>query len=728
MSVQKTAAAKTPYLQFLSILFIKKRNSAHPRSSNLFILTEKPNVSLDFAKALSCTKNGNLYSNKDFVISNCVGHLFKLEEPLHYTKDFLPVIPQKFEYKINETRKSQSLFILSLLKKYKFDEILIATDADREGEIIARECLLMAGLTDFSRIKRFWVSQALTKDVILEGIKSARPLSEYNLLSAQGFSRQHADWLCGMNFSRYMTKNANTKLTVGRVQTAILNAIYERCTEIKNFKTEKYFEIYGTFEPTRVGSTAIQCKGLYFENEINKFPTDKSELKELENLPAKLKSQTEEEKSIFPPELYNLNSLQKDAFKYFEYSAQETLDIIQELYEKLKCVSYPRTPSKVMGSENVELCKQIFETLSKNYPKFQQLFPEENFSLSNTRCFNDKKLEAHHAIIPLNILPEVATEKQKNVYNLILERFFKAFLPEEKYLKQTIILTVNEKTFKISGRKILSPGFKKYENLFSKSQTENQNETEADLQNLSKIDFNSLKLSKIESKEKWTKPPKYFNEASILSFMENPKQNRHVSVEENQKLVGLGTPATRHSFIPKLLKLGYIEIEKKNFLTTKLGENLLSALKSSPLKSVTDIEETTKWEERLSENPQKFETEMKNFVLESVSKNMNLNSADFSQNEILCPICKRPIKESEKSFFCTGYKEGCKFQSLWKETRGTKFSKSDIKSLCEGKKSSLKKCLKKDGSQTYECRFFLNPEKNFSLEPIFEPTRVGRKK
>ena len=690
----------------------------------MLIIAEKPNVAEEFASALSCRKTGGIYSGGDITIASGKGHLFSLEEPKHYTSEYLPVIPDRFGYRTNPKTTEITKIVVSLLKKHRKDEILIATDADREGEVIARECLIMAGITNFSRIKRFWVSQALTAEVIKDGIRNARPLAEYNTLSAQGFARQHADWLVGMNFSRYISRAANKKLPVGRVQTAILSAISERCDAIRNFKSQKYFEHYGIFRPTRVGSSNAGCAGIYFENSTTKFPDDSRsrKLKECVGRKAVLKEKKEEEKSVEPPQLYNLNSAQKDAFRFFGYSADETLSIIQSLYDDLKCVSYPRTPSKVMGSGNTGLCRDVFDELCKAYPKYRQLAASEDFSASNKRCFNDKKLEAHHALIPLKALPENAGEKQMNVYTLILERFMAAFLPEAKYIQQVYILETEGKTFRISGRKTTEPGWKKFSDILSDRHVSVQSEeTENEAQCLDGIDWNSLVLSEIETKEKWTKPPKYFNEASILSFMENPKPDRHVSVhdEQNERLVGLGTPATRHTFIPKLTANGYIEVQNKNFICTKLGETLLAALRNSALKQVADISATTQWEKDLAENPEIFEKKMKDFVRQAVSTEIKIDRSGITADEIKCPVCGKPVRESQKSWFCTGYKDGCKFKSLWKETRGAKFTKSDIKALCEGKKTSLKKCTKKDGGN-YECRFILNKENSWELEPVFE--------
>ena len=221
----------------------------------MLILTEKPSVAKDFAKALGCSFSSaeKCFKSADgsIIITNCVGHLFQLNEPAAYNSDFkswkkLPVIPDQFHYHVTPELKDAAKIVVGLLKAHKNDEILIATDADREGEIIARECLKAAGISDFSRIKRFWVSQALTTPVIKDGITKAKALGNYDHLADQGFSRQHSDWLVGINGTRFITNKAGTLFTVGRVQTAVLSAIDERCRNIKNFVPEKYLRFTGS--------------------------------------------------------------------------------------------------------------------------------------------------------------------------------------------------------------------------------------------------------------------------------------------------------------------------------------------------------------------------------------------------------------------------------------------------------------------------------------------------
>lgn len=696
----------------------------------MLILTEKPSVAKEFSSALNCAFSKGAYRNSNTVITNCIGHLFKEETPGHYSSDF-PVIPDHWDYRLPEDERlaAQAKFVVTLLKSHSSDTIIIATDADREGEIIARECLMQAGIADFSKIKRFWVSQALTKEVILDGLKNAGPLSDYDILAQQGFARQHADWLVGMNFCRYISDAAKTKLTVGRVQTAILSAVEQRCEAIRNFKSRKYFEHFGIFRPARSGSS-VSCKGIYFISDGNtEFPDNSAEvkLKSLIGNPVKLLSKTSERKILNPPPLYNLNEAQKDAFKFFGYSAEKTLRIIQSLYEDLKCVSYPRTPSKVMGRRNIELCKKIADVLTpvqkdSDGNTVSKLRDFMNISIENKRCFNDEKLEAHHALIPLKNLPAQADEEQKNVYCLISERFFQAFLPALEYEKQTFILDVNGCKFKAEEKKNIDGGWKKlsaeWNFLTAKMPKEQDEDSDGNEQVLEDIDWNNVTLCEIETKEKWTKPPAYFNEASILSFMENPKENRHVPVkDENQhkKLAGLGTAATRHTFIPLLLKRNYIAFDKKNIICTDLGSLLLKTVRSSSISALGDIELTTDWEQRLNDNPALYLSEIKNYVRNAVSKKIQIE-VPVSSSGIFCPVCGCEVRRGKSNWYCTGYKNGCAF-TVWESVAGAALTEKDVLKLCSGGRTGIKHCQNKSGKK-FDCHFAL--DENGKIKFVFQ--------
>ena len=417
-----------------------------------------------------------------------------------------------------------------------------------------------------------------------------------------------------MNFTRFMTNMSGVLLTAGRVQTAILSAINTRCKSIADFKSEKYYEHFGNF----FDNNGNECIGIFLdETENTSFPNPLEKLNYLSGKRASLISNKTEEKRINPPLLYNLNDLQKEAFRLYGYSAEKTLQIVQKLYEEYKCVSYPRTPSKVMGEDNLQLCIKTAIKLSTKYIEYLGIFSKGDYSSSNKRVFDDSKLEAHHAIIPLEPLPYNTSIEEQSIYFLILERFFLAFGPAHVYEKQTVFLDVNGSRFKIIGRKIIDNGWKTFVTINTPEEKENI----LDSQVLSEIDWNNLNLNTITTVPKNTKAPKYFNEASILAFMENPK-----SIETEGKLVGLGTAATRHTFIPKLLKSKYIEFNKKDIVITELGKAFLEGLTKSPAKLLADISQTTKWEEQLKENPELFLENIKEYIRNSVSTPINLKS------------------------------------------------------------------------------------------------------
>ena len=613
----------------------------------MLIITEKPSVAKDFASALSCKYCKGVYKNASTVIAHCKGHLFRLEPPEHYGSNF-PYIPEKWDYTLPEDTSVTMLskLVVSQIKEHRDDDIVIATDADREGEIIARECLMKAGIKDFSRIRRFWVSQALTPDVIKEGLRTAKPLSQYNLLASQGFARQRSDWLVGMNFCRYLTEAAKTRLTVGRVQTAILSAIEQRCESIRNFQSERYYEYYGNFKNPESQSA---CTGIYFEEERTGFPDKTKEpgLRSCAGKKAQLIDSKIEKKTKNPPQLYNLNALQKDAYKCYGYTAERTLAIVQKLYEERKCMSYPRTPSRVMGSGNVELVRKVARELCAGNPVLDKIFQSMDISLANKRCFNDAKLEAHHALIPLTPIAEEATTEERNIFDLVLKRFLLAFLPPCEYEKKTYVLDVCSKKFRISGKTIIKDGWKGFEPEMNikKEVNGSDEDTEDEMQLLQEIDWTNLFLTDIETREKWTKPPAYFNEASILSFMENPKK---IDSSENLKLAGLGTAATRHTFIPLLIKRGYIDIEKKNFVCTELGSALLKAVRSSSIKDLADISTTTDWEQRLTDAPDKYMEAISRFVRNAVSEKISIAvPVPVKKDSVICPVCGKEIRKGK---------------------------------------------------------------------------------
>lgn len=578
------------------------------------IITEKSSVAKDFANALECKWSAKrrtyLNQSEQTEIAYCVGHLFSLKEPELYDSTFkswsvLPVIPKNFEYRVNESVKPVARQIMSLLQEYKDDMIVIATDADREGELIARECLSMAGITDTSKIVRFWESQALTKSVVLAGLKNAKPISMYDSLAESGYARQAADWLVGINFSRLMSNKTRKTVSVGRVQTAVLAEIARRDKKISEFMPETYYEYFAEFN----GDKNLTGVLLNIKDGGTRFSDDSlySELKKLSGKEAEVSADGNDRKTVPPPQLYNIADLQKDAFKKYGLSPEKTLSIVQNLYEVHKCVSYPRTPSKVMGTKNVELVQSLYKNFSTSCAEYNDLIPcKEKITKENKRIFDDKKLESHHALIPLDFLSADATVEEKHVYEMILNRFMCAAAPDFIYDEQNVLATSEGCLFALKGRKVIQKGWKGF-------CTDEKREDGSDGMNSPIPDIQHLQITNIVKKDKRTKAPKHYNDASILGFMENPK-----SEEQEKSLCGIGTQATRHTFIPKLKARKYIENDGKNIKVTEAGREVLNMLYDSPLRDLTDAGKTTEWEEKLAASPSEFLWEIKSYIKESV--------------------------------------------------------------------------------------------------------------
>ena len=685
----------------------------------MLIIAEKPNVAESFALALSVPfdQSKKCYTNGEIVITHCRGHLFELVKPEEYDPKYkrwsfenLPIIPTQFRYNMIESTARQTRIVLSLLQKHKNDKIIIATDADREGEVIARIVFSQAGLTNISNCYRFWVSQALTTPVILDGLKKIKPWSEYNTLAQQGFARQHADWLVGMNLSPYATLIAGRQTTfpVGRVQTAILAAIAQRNNEIKNFVAKPYYQCVAHLKD-KDGNT---LDALLLNPTINKtyFPEVNSYIETAKNYGQKNKaiqiSTTTTRRKMQPPQLLSLTALQKKAAKLWNYSASTTLEIAQKLYDEYKCMSYPRTPSSVLGDDDVELFKDKFNLLKSSFSQ-SNLCDVRLITVENKHIFNSKKLDSHHALIPLDHLPTKANDKEKNIYNLVTWHFFVCCMNDCIYDETKLSVLNGVYNYIATLKKIVEPGWKAAAEITVEKHPSTDMETEdRDNDELKNFDETSASLQSTEIVKKFTTPKKEFTETSLLAFMENP------TMENSEgKLVGLGTPATRASILEALLDHEYVTIEKKKYFATSKGHFLLRLLFKNPLTAkIAGINNTTEWEKQLDADPHAFERSITSFVTEAVSSPPEVEI--YEKDTIgKCPLCGKRIQESKSSYYCVGYKDDpkCGF-TIWKTICGANISISDARQLLEGKSTNLKKLKSKEGKE-FSARLKLEGEK-----------------
>lgn len=699
----------------------------------MLILAEKPNVAESFALALSIPfdQKTKCYTNGQTVITNCRGHLFELIKPSDYDPKYkrwafenLPIIPSQFRYNMIESTAKQTRLVLSLLQKHKHDKIIIATDADREGEVIARIVFAQAGLNDISNCYRFWVSQALTTPVILDGLQKVKPWAEYNTLAQQGFARQHADWLVGMNLSPYATLIAGKQTTfpVGRVQTAILAAIAQRNNEIKNFVAKPYYQCVAHLQDQdgnkldallinpQTSKTHFLSLDNYIENAKNYGQQNKT---------IKLSSTTNRRK-MQPPQLLSLTALQKKAAKLWNYSAATTLEIAQKLYDEYKCMSYPRTPSSVLGDDDVELFKEKFNLLKSSFPQ-SNLCDTRLITVENKHIFNSKKLDSHHALIPLDHLPSKANEKEKNIYNLVTWHFFVSCMNDCIYDETKLSIQNGEYNYTATLKKIVEPGWKAAAEItVEKHRSADEETEEGDSDELKNFDETSAALKSTEIVKKFTTPKKEFTETSLLAFMENPTMEN-----SDGKLVGLGTPATRASILEALLDHEYVTIEKKKYFATSKGHFLLKLLFKSPLTAkIAGINNTTEWEKQLDADPKAFERSITSFVSEAVASPPEIEL--FEKDAIgICPLCGKKVQESKSSYYCTGYKADpkCAF-TIWKTICGANVSVSDARLLLEGKLTGMKKMKSKEGKE-FSARLKLDGAK-IAFE--FDKKKQGGKK
>lgn len=657
----------------------------------MLVITEKPSVAESFSQALSAVKKGGYYesSDKSIVITYCAGHLYQQAKANYYlpdedkkwTLDKLPIIPNQTKYLPGEGHQKQISIVNRLLFQHQKDKIIIATDADREGELIARITLKESCVNlSAADIWRFWSSQALTPDVIKEEMNKIKPWKEYEGLALQGYARQKADWLVGMNLTMLLSiLNANQLFPVGRVQTAILAAIRQRNEEIKNFRPQPYtvLEItvkdkYGTKLKAELINPDTKKKEFnpdseYVQRAIERFK--KNPHFETQVTITKRKSK--------PPKLLSLTEISKVAADKLNLTAAQTLEIIQKLYEEYKCVSYPRTPSQVMGDDDVDLYLKKFNKLKMTSP-FSKYSNPENIKAENKHIFDSKKLEAHHALIPLDFIPEKASPAERQVYSLIANRFYIACMDDHEYEEAKYFL--KDGNFYYSGTVNITtvPGW---------------SVIQRDPDEISKkLDINSIELDSFRKLNKMTEPKKQFTESSLLAFMKNPKGE-----ENDVKLAGLGTEATRAAIITKLQTDNYVEKRNKAFYVTSKGEHLLTMLsKSDNLKKVSDVHQTTEWEEKLSRAPHEFVNETKEYIRSVFKEN---HEADVFKGEIVgtCPSCKEGCMSSAKySYICDN--EDCKFK-INKSLCNSLINEYEMKLLLSGKTTRIKAFKKKNGDK-----------------------------
>ena len=657
------------------------------------VIAEKPSVAKSIADVLGALdRQDGYFEGGGYLVSWCVGHLIELAEPESYgdqwkkwTFESLPVNPEHWQYEIKEDTKEQYDVLYSLLHDSRVDEVVCATDAGREGELIFRLVYEQAGCS--KPMKRLWIS-SMEESAIREGFENLKPGSDYDHLYHSALCRQEADWLVGINGTRLFTVLYGGKvLKVGRVQTPTLAMLVEREAKIMNFKKEQYFMAH------------ILCGGV---DAVTERIDSKTEAENVAgaclNGQALVTSVVKEEKTVAPPKLYDLTTLQRDANRLFGFTAKQTLEYMQSLYEKKLC-TYPRTDSQYLSDDMEQTAGNVIEAI------FDSILFEENrmFNPDIKRVLNSKKVTDHHAIIPtmeiakadLAALPET----ERKILSLVANRLLCA--TGEKHLYETVKaeLSCGGYTFAASGKSVLKNGWKDFEDAFKRSfkTTEEKEQEDKKLPELSKgqtFDGVQTKIS-----EHYTTPPKHFTEDSLLSAMERAG-NEDMSDDVERK--GLGTPATRADIIEKLVKDGFVKREKKQMIPTEDGMKLITVLPDV----VKSPKLTADWENALT-LVAKGEMEREDFMADIETMVSDLihtyhevsdeQKKMFAQEQKVlgkCPNCGGDVVKGKYGAFCKN-KCGMNVSRIM----GVALSDEQVESLLAEKKTLLKGLTSKAGKK-----------------------------
>ncbi|MGH0860362.1 DNA topoisomerase III [Bacillus pacificus] len=618
------------------------------------VIAEKPSVARDIAKVLKCTKKGNGFLEGDkYIVTWALGHLVTLADPEAYDNKYktwnledLPMLPERMKLVVIKQTGKQFNAVKHQITRNDVNELIVATDAGREGELVARWIIEKAKVN--KPIKRLWIS-SVTDKAIKDGFNNLKPGKAYDNLYASAVARSEADWYIGLNATRALTTKFNAQLNCGRVQTPTVAMIASREDEIKNFKAQTYYgiEVQTT---DRLKLTWQDANGN--SRSFNKEKID-GIVKGLDKHNATVVEIDKKQKKSFSPGLYDLTELQRDANKKFGYSAKETLNIMQKLYEQHKVLTYPRTDSRYISSDIVGTLPERLKAcgVGEYRPLAHKVLQKP--IKPNKSFVDDSKVSDHHAIIPTEgyVNFSTFTDKERKIYDLVVKRFLAVLFPAFEYEQLTLRTKVGNEMFIARGKTILHAGWKEvYENRFEEDDVADDVKEQL-LPHIEKGDTLTVKLIMQTSGQ--TKAPARFNEATLLSAMENPTkymdtQNKQLA-DTLKSTGGLGTVATRADIIDKLFNSFLIEKRGKDIHITSKGRQLLD-LVPEELKSPTL---TGEWEQKLEAiakgklKKEVFISEMKNYTKEIVSE---IKSSDkkYKHDNIStksCPDCGKPMLE-----------------------------------------------------------------------------------
>lgn len=603
--------------------------------SKTLVLAEKPSVGKDLARVLNCGQKGNGYfEGSKYIVTWALGHLVTLADPDAYNKKYatwriedLPMLPSKLKLVVIKQSGRQFNIVKKQMHNKEVDKIVIATDAGREGELVARWIIEKAGVK--KPIKRLWIS-SVTDKAIKEGFNSLKDGKGYEKLYASAAARAEADWYVGINATRALTCKFNAQLSCGRVQTPTLAIIAQREEEIQSFKPRTYYGITASAQGLKL---IWQDRRNHNTRTFDKGKCDQI-LRSIRKKDAEVIEVNKAYKKNYPPRLYDLTELQRDAHKFFGYSAKETLSIMQNLYERHKLLTYPRTDSRYISTDIVDTLKDRIKACGVGqYSKLAYQVLKKPIK-ANKSFVDNNKVSDHHAIIPTEQkFFGSLSEKERKIYDLVVKRFFAVFYPPFEYEQTTIKAKIGNEMFTAKGKIALNQGWKEvYDNQFDDQEEEDDDIGEQKLPSLNK--GNVLKVTSVSQTTGETRPPRPFNEGTLLSAMENPA--RYMAGESKNLIKtigetgGLGTVATRADIIDKLFNTFLIEKKGQDIFLTAKGRQLLD-LVPEDLKSPAL---TAKWEQKLS----------------SIAQGSLKKDAFIHEMKLYAKAVVNEIKNSEKTF------------------------------------------------------------------------------
>ena len=671
------------------------------------VIAEKPSVARSIAAVIGATEKQNGYwQGGGYLVSWCIGHLVSFAEAGQYDEKYckwryedLPILPQPWQFIVPDEKKQQFEVLRALLNRPDVDSVTAATDAGREGELIFRFVYQMAGCT--KPVKRLWIS-SMEDAAIREGFANLRPDSDYDALYQSALCRAKADWLVGINATRLFSVLYHKTLTVGRVQTPTLKMLVDRDAKILRFQKERYYTV------------GIQSGSLKADSGRIASMDEADTLKNAcAGASAICSSVKREKKTEQPPKLYDLTTLQREANRLFGFTAKQTLDYAQQLYEK-KLLTYPRTDSQYLTEDMGQTVQHLVSDLLELLPFAQGL----DLTPKVDRVLNSKKVSDHHAIIPTSEFVKQGftglAESECKLMSLVCAKLLCAIAAPHEYETVTAVFSCAGNEFTAKGKTVLVPGWKEIDQRFHSTMKADGEEEAESLNTLPELaEGQSFRVTSTVS-EHFTSPPKAYTEDTLLSAMELAGAE---DMPEEAERKGLGTPATRAAILEKLVQMGFVQRKGKQLVPTKDGINLAVVLPES----LTSPALTAEWENRLTEiakgsaDPDEFMVEIETQVRQLV-KTYSCISADkqnlFQSERVIigkCPRCGENVYEGKKNFYCGN--RSCQFV-MWKndrffEQRKKAFTPKIAAALLKNGKAKIKGLYSEKTGKTYDATVLL---------------------